>query len=133
MDLANEIWIPKVYFSNSLTETQLEIDGFASIEILRQGASTVSGENELHANEIFSGEANPLLLKRIFNIEFNCEFNLKNYPLDFQECFINVRNSSLIIASSIRENKNKATWQFDKLKISYSYQSFANLANIWEN
>ena len=95
MDLANEIWIPKVYFSNSLTETQLEIDGFASIEILRQGASTVSGEIELHANEIFGGKTNPFLLKRIFNVEFSCEFKLEDYPLDYQECFMTVSKSSL--------------------------------------
>ena len=95
MDLANEIWIPRVYFSNSLTETQLGIDGFASLEILRQGDATLNAENELHANEIFGGETNPFLLKRIFNVEFSCEFKLEDYPLDYQECFMTVSKSSL--------------------------------------
>jgi len=89
---ANTIWIPRVIFGNSLTEVQIQNDGFCSIEILRRGEPKLHNENELHANEVFDGSSNPFIYKRIFNLDFSCDFELELYPVDYQECFIEVSN-----------------------------------------
>lgn len=90
-NLALDIWIPKLMFGNSLVETQIKNDGFSFIEVLREGNPTVNSPNELNANEMYDGAENPFVYKRIYTLDLNCEIELEDYPVDYQTCYISVR------------------------------------------
>jgi hypothetical protein len=48
---------------------------------------------DLHANEVYDGDENPMVYKRIYNTEFSCDFELYDYPFDYQKCKIIVSMS----------------------------------------
>jgi hypothetical protein len=93
--LALDIWIPRVMFGNSLVETQIKNDGFSFIQVLREGEPTVNSPNKLNANEMYAGAENPFVYKRVYNLDLSCEFDLEDYPMDYQTCYICVRFCSL--------------------------------------
>jgi hypothetical protein len=84
------IWLPKLVFSNCIQETNLMFDDFSSIIILRRGNPLPNSMIETLENEIFDGAENPFVYNRTYELEFNCGFNLQNYPFDYQNCKINV-------------------------------------------
>ena len=47
--------------------------------------------SELNAGEIFRGDENQLLLTGYYQHDFQCRYNLSDYPFDSQECSINLR------------------------------------------
>ena len=47
--------------------------------------------NELHGGELFSGEENELLLRGNFQHNFQCTYDLENYPFDTQICSIDLK------------------------------------------
>ena len=49
---------------------------------------------EVDEREIFKGIENKLILKQTYTHEFQCVFNLQNYPFDQQECSIDIITSS---------------------------------------
>ncbi len=87
-DMWNVIWIPRLVFSNSLLEIRISNDDFSSLEVLRLGSPHLNSPSELHKNEIFDGAENPLVYTRVYALVLQCNFELKWYPFDYQECFI---------------------------------------------
>ena len=49
---------------------------------------------EVDEREIFKGTENQLILKQTYTHEFQCVFELQNYPFDQQECSIDIITSS---------------------------------------
>ncbi len=45
---------------------------------------------EIDENEIFSGERNPFVYNRTYELTLGCNFQLQNYPFDYQNCYIDV-------------------------------------------
>jgi len=86
----DEIWIPRLVFSNSLVEERISNDDFSSLEVLRWGKATLNSPSELQKNELFDGAENPLVYTRVYSLHLQCNFELKWYPFDFQECYIQV-------------------------------------------
>ncbi len=78
------------FFSNSLVEQRISNDDFSSLEVLRWGNATLNSPSELQKNELFDGAENPLVYTRVYSLDLQCNFELKWYPFDFQECFIQV-------------------------------------------
>ena len=50
--------------------------------------------DEVDEREIFKGKENGLILKQAYTHEFQCVFDLHNYPFDQQECFIDITTST---------------------------------------
>ena len=62
-----------------------------NIYILQQGPPKFMPPSELNAGEIFRGDENQLLLTGYYQHDFQCRYNLSDYPFDSQECSINLR------------------------------------------
>ena len=45
-------------------------------------------KSELHNAYIYQGAENPLSISRVYDIEFICEFNMRFFPFDTQNCSI---------------------------------------------
>merc|ERR1712016_352195 len=52
-----------------------------------------SGIEEVDEREIFKGSENRLIMKQTYTHEFQCVYNLHNYPFDKQTCSIDIRSS----------------------------------------
>lgn len=54
-----------------------------------------SGLEEVDEREIFKGSENRLILTQTYTHEFQCVYELDNYPFDKQTCSIDIRTSDL--------------------------------------
>lgn len=92
-DNSDEIWIPDLEFTN--TEKDLSIlkagkDSF-KVQVLKKGqVQKIDAFIDLHYHETFSGQENDLFLVGKYEEYFTCTFDLKLYPFDTQNCFMNL-------------------------------------------
>ena len=84
--------IPNLVFDNSLDDDFIQIDSLLSLKIRQKGKATSYINSQLQENEIYSGNENPLILSRIYELIFHCEFELRNFPFDTQICLMAVNN-----------------------------------------
>ena len=84
----NDPWLPIVIFYNNNESQRFKLDEKASLVVRKGGNGTFSSYQDLDAAEIFSGKDNSFLYSRTYSIELECDFNLRSYPFDTQECFI---------------------------------------------
>ena len=84
-------WSPRLIFTNAVSETGLLLDEFSSVVVLNQEGSWPSPPEDLFENDIFKGSGNPFSYKRIYELQFHCDFDLHWFPFDYHRCFINVR------------------------------------------
>jgi hypothetical protein len=64
----------------------------------RRGSYKISPNHELYNNHIYSGKENMMIMSRVYNVEFLCEFYMEYYPFDSQQChmtfILQVRSTS---------------------------------------
>ena len=87
---AVHIWMPRVFFASSLEEVPVRHDVLSSIEILREGKAQTNSPYDLYSNQLFEGAENPFVFKRVYTLDIACDFKLQWYPMDYQDCYINV-------------------------------------------
>ena len=107
-DKQDEIWIPRVYFSN--TEGNVPIANGASMEIMvfrQQGLPEKYDKSELNEGSTYNGAENDLVLTSMLEPKFKCLFELTNFPFDTQYCSIDIerfpefRNYTVIIPKEL--------------------------------
>ena len=90
--LANEErhdpWLPIVIFINNKESQRFVLDKKASLVVRKEGNGTDNTAKDLDAAEVYYGSENPFLYGRTYSMELECDFNLRSYPFDTQECFI---------------------------------------------
>ncbi len=84
------VWIPKIVFINCLNDVITKNDDFSSLLIERKGTAKPNSMEQLMENQIYSGNTNPFIYQRVFELRFGCGFDLTRYPFDYQTCSINV-------------------------------------------
>jgi hypothetical protein len=84
------IWIPRLFFDNSVLDIYIDNDPFSSIDILKNGSPMRNPHHELLENYLYSGDKSPLVYTRDFDLKFRCEFELRFFPFDHQHCYIKV-------------------------------------------
>ena len=97
IEARNEIWLPNLVFENSIPEVQIKNDDFSSLTVKKEGNPEVQNykifpqaTNDFHESEKFTGESNPLVFARNYELKLGCEFMLHFYPFDTQTCFLKV-------------------------------------------
>ena len=106
-DKQDEIWIPRVYFSN--TEGNVPIANGDSMEVMvfRQGLPEKYDKSELNEGNTYNGAENNLVLTSMLEPKFKCLFELTNFPFDTQHCSIDIerfpefRNYTVIIPKEL--------------------------------
>lgn len=86
----SKIWLPHLIFSNSIKDAHIEFDKLSSVTVRREGTSVPNPTEELFENELYRGMENPLIYKRTYDLDLQCQFQLRVYPFDSQTCFIDV-------------------------------------------
>ena len=90
--LANEErhdpWMPVVIFNNNKESERFVLDKKTSLVVRKEGEGTGNDNEHLDAAEVYDGSENPFVYNRVYSVELECDFNLRSYPFDTQECFI---------------------------------------------
>ena len=81
-------WRPTVIFYNNNESKRFILDEKASLLVRKEGEGTPNTYNDLDAANVFDGSENPIIYGRTYSIELECDFNLRAYPFDTQECLI---------------------------------------------
>jgi len=87
-----KIWFPRLLFHNNFEEAQATMDDFAFIFAKPESKPVVSNISDLDENLVYSGEYNPLVYQRYFDLNVRCNFKFENFPFDTQRCLLLVRN-----------------------------------------
>ena len=86
--LEREIWVPTVVFNNTEGKHQTQLDSKVFAVIERQGSYVESHLSDLDNIYLFKGSENPIILTRIYDLSFMCDFDMAYYPFDTQTCYI---------------------------------------------
>ena len=83
-----EIWIPELVFHNTQSKLKSLVDQESFVTISRIGDYVKSDKSQLQNAYVFEGNENPLTIARVYDITFICEFNVRIFPFDTQNCSI---------------------------------------------
>ena len=85
----NVIWITKLKILVKSDQTK-SIEEQLQITIRKRGPASMKGQmRDLHANESYTGCANPVSLVIAYQGDFYCDFSkIGNYPFDTEECSV---------------------------------------------
>ena len=56
--------------------------------VRKEGNSSSNAFQDIDAAEVYDASENPFVYDRSYSIDLECDFNLRSYPFDTQECFI---------------------------------------------
>ena len=87
-DERNDPWVPIVIFNNHKDRRRLVLDSKTSFAVRKAGNATKNRLEDLEAAEVYNGNVNPFVYKRSSSLQLECDFDLRSYPFDTQECFI---------------------------------------------
>ena len=87
-DIIQNIWVPILTFENTESKLRTPVDEEARIMVKAKTTYTLSPMSEMEEVAYYNGSENSIIYSRDFNIQFDCEFNLRNYPFDTQHCTI---------------------------------------------
>lgn len=85
-EYVNNIWTPKVDFTNTEGNHITQLDDQATMMVTRLGESILGDYSLPEEVELFEGKHSSIHLDRKYSITFQCQFSLKRFPFDEQEC-----------------------------------------------
>ena len=86
------LWVPRIIFQN--TESQLTSlnDVQTRMRVIKSKNGTFNVDGLLSEDiDIYEGTDNPIVMTRVYDIEFRCSFQMQWYPFDTQTCYIEFR------------------------------------------
>ena len=97
-DWKDQIWLPPLYFPNTVGKLPITTDEGFTVKILKQGESKLNDDLELNEGYLFKGHENELQLTSHYDYTFHCTFQLQKFPFDTQHC-----NMTLKVPSEMSE------------------------------
>ena len=86
-DISN-MWLPQVIYDNTdqkeVTRLGAMWEWSTPISVIREGSFIRSGLDVVDETEIFKGGENTLSMQQVYTWQFQCTYNLKDYPFDTQ-------------------------------------------------
>ena len=89
-DWQDRIWLPPMYYSNTVDDIPILMGNRVQVEIKRQGEPERTDVSRINEDHQFSGEENELHLVARDELIFKCSFELSWFPFDFQNCSIDI-------------------------------------------
>ena len=84
------LWLPLVIYDNTdqkeLTRLGTSWEWNTPVSVIRDGNFTRSGLDDVDEKEIFRGDENRLQMQQVYTLQFQCLYDLQNYPFDTQVC-----------------------------------------------
>ena len=85
-----QIWVPTILFSNTREDFTSENDEQAFAKVIRmKDGSLLSLETNEDVLE-YKGSENEIQIKRIYEIDFLCDYDMRYYPFDIQVCTLDL-------------------------------------------
>ena len=86
------IWIPTIIFSNTRNDKDTINDEKASAKVIRNPEANGTRMNDEVSEDIliFEGSENNIIMKRMYDIEFICNYDMHYYPFDIQVCTVDL-------------------------------------------
>ena len=84
------LWLPLVIYDNTDQKENTRLGEYGNgewstpIGVIRQGDFTKSSLEEVDEIEIFLGVENTLSMQQVYTWQFQCKYNLQDYPFDTQ-------------------------------------------------
>ena len=79
-----EIWVPKLVFSNTENRLGTLVDDDSTITIERGGNYSIPDISDVENRHLYLGADNKITLSRFYNIRFLCYYSMNWYPFDLQ-------------------------------------------------
>ena len=88
MEDVRNIWLPRIIYANTdqkeSTRVGMDWEWATGVSVQREGEFTRSGMNEVDEAEIFEGADNILIMTQTYTHQFQCKYQLQQYPFDTQ-------------------------------------------------
>ena len=82
------IWLPLIVYDNTdqkeTTRLGMDYEWATRVTVTREGKGERSADEEVDEAELFKGAENNLTMKQTYTWEFQCKYELGNYPFDMQ-------------------------------------------------
>jgi hypothetical protein len=88
LDERDDLWIPKLVFTNSQPEFRLEMDSSSFLMVIKEGLPAYDEIDDLQENEQYTGSENPIVYEKFIDLNLRCSFEFSKYPFDQQTCSI---------------------------------------------
>ena len=88
----SQVWIPSLVFNNTYEDIMVTNKVNSILLIHKQGNHTTAPLASINEDFYYKGSENMLSLQIGYDLTFQCEFQLKNYPFDTQKCLIEVNS-----------------------------------------
>lgn len=85
-EVQSKIWVPALSFPNARQAEGSVVDDGTMTLILKRGIPLPDDIKIAEEADIFRGIDSPMVMRREYFIEFNCDYNLLMYPFDTQIC-----------------------------------------------
>ena len=83
-----QLWLPLVIYENTDQKESTRLgenwEWVTRISVVREGNFTTSHLGQLDEAEIFEGATNSLTMAQTYTLEFQCQYELQQYPFDTQ-------------------------------------------------
>ena len=84
------LWLPLIIYDNTDQNEVTRLGEYGNgewntpISVIREGMFTRSGLEVVDETEIFKGAENTLSMQQVYTWQFQCKYNLQDYPFDAQ-------------------------------------------------
>ena len=90
--VAAKLWLPTLYFKNSIKGQILSYDSSSQIMIFRNGYSRKAPLSQLNEAKVYNSSETQLKWTSHQFKKFKCKFDLYYLPFDNQTCVVEVRH-----------------------------------------
>ena len=84
-----KIWTPRFIFQNTDKSTRTTTDDESIISVRREGQFIQNTLESIDNTYEFQGADNPLMMYRIYETKWICDYQMNWYPFDTQKCQMN--------------------------------------------
>ncbi len=88
VEVRDTMWIPQIIFHNTENKKESVSDDQAFATIKRSGSYNLRPLSYLHNAHLYEGDENPITISRVYSEKFLCEFDMRVYPFDTQNCTV---------------------------------------------
>ena len=85
--MQDKIWLPNLIFVNTDKQEMTIHDGKSIAFVMKEGPKSIS-RVRLKNTYLYYGYENPLVIRRMYAMDFLCDFNMAAFPFDTQKCEI---------------------------------------------
>ena len=87
-----KLWVPSIIFQNTESQLTTQNDVKSSMTVFKIKNGTFNTDGLLSEDiDIYEGKDNPIIMSRVYDIEFLCDFQMQWYPFDTQTCYTEFR------------------------------------------